>query len=755
MPVNQLCKTLFLCAWAISLGQAHGQTLLEHSATAANTAGHITTIDHAATNDKPDAILIVSQVYGVYNNNEVGVWYSGGKWKVFNQNKQPMSANAKFNVLVLGSGQGKVHTTTAENTNKHITTLDGNYAANACLIVTQNYGKYNTSPVGVWYSGGKWKIYNEDRTPLPVGTKFNILSLPEQSAQKLGARINADVFQHKVIAANKSGYISYLDQVSTNSKPDQKVFVTPRYTSVYNPHVTGVWYVRNKWSVFNQDKQDLPENLVLNVFSLSPAALRTTDIRTTDLKATDVRVMNTKLAKQNTALKVDPGKWVIKPYTPPVKDAAPANPSAPPSTEIRGPNISLPPLPFTTIVPDPQYAPFLEGLHLFRDLYEDANKNANTFYYLPASYHLRWQKDNGQYSFFIYYLSATAAGERGDAIITAELNPGIDASNIALAEKLLGKKLGKPVKLLPMPLKDAPRVDFGSVLTNFGVKSESITINTPTDFLKPIVLSWKMDQRVDDLLGAMMSQVMISGNVEFSPYAEADKIISVPVQFKINDPGTFGMLEFDNAEAMFNGLQNRMDFPVVLNRVNVLRNNPNGLFTVESIPLGNYEVQPRSIFSSFHDSEKNRVLNGASIGKLWLDYALQDCPACNQTVQDKILGGTSTQRVKAINLEVLTPIAYARDSLNASYLKFRVKSKQGDPNGKSEIVFPFADIREDDKTLKVAELFVPEGSAIDMEYQAFLILGDGTAIEGPWVKASEDFITLGIRQVGEWFGASE
>jgi hypothetical protein len=293
------------------------------------------------------------------------------------------------------------------------------------------------------------------------------------------------------------------------------------------------------------------------------------------------------------------------------------------------------------------------------------------------------------------------------------------------------------------------------VLTNFGVKSESITINTPTDFLKPIVLSWKMDQRVDDLLGAMMSQIMISGNVEFSPYAEGDKIISVPVQFKINDPGTFGMMTFENAEAMFNGFQNQMDFPVVLNRVNVLRNTPNGLFSVESVALGNYEVQPHTMFSSFNDAEKTRVLNGASIGKLWLDYSLQDCPSCNQSVQEKILGGTSSSRVKSINLEVLTAVAYARDSLHASYLKFRVKSKQGDPNGKSEIVFPFADIREDDKTLKVAELFVPEGSAIDMEYQAFLILGDGTAVEGPWVKATEDFITLGIRQVGEWFGASE
>ncbi|MGB6151033.1 MAG: hypothetical protein WBG48_03495 [Pricia sp.] len=66
--------------------QLGAQGIVKHIAIPDNTRGHITTIDNLQTNNKSDAILIVTQNYGAYNNNEIGVWYSGGKWKIFNQN---------------------------------------------------------------------------------------------------------------------------------------------------------------------------------------------------------------------------------------------------------------------------------------------------------------------------------------------------------------------------------------------------------------------------------------------------------------------------------------------------------------------------------------------------------------------------------------------------------------------------------------------------------------------------------------------
>jgi hypothetical protein len=43
-------------------------------------------------------------------------------------------------------------------------------------MVTQLWtGVYNPHPVGVFYTGGKWTIFNEDLAAMPVGAKFNVL----------------------------------------------------------------------------------------------------------------------------------------------------------------------------------------------------------------------------------------------------------------------------------------------------------------------------------------------------------------------------------------------------------------------------------------------------------------------------------------------------------------------------------------------------------------------------------------------------
>jgi len=90
-----------------------------HTAVAANVCSNITCIDNVLTNNKPNAILIITQIYnpngtssGTYNPSPVGVYYSAAsasvfpnKWCVFNQGTNgstppAMPANASFNVLV-------------------------------------------------------------------------------------------------------------------------------------------------------------------------------------------------------------------------------------------------------------------------------------------------------------------------------------------------------------------------------------------------------------------------------------------------------------------------------------------------------------------------------------------------------------------------------------------------------------------------------------------------------------------------------
>lgn len=732
--------------WAIGLLPSGllAQTLFTHSTTSDNTAGHITTLNHVAADGKANAILIVSQEFGAYNPHEIGVWYNNGKWKIFNQDLQAMPLNTKFNVLVLENGLGTVHTTTAENTSGHITTLPIKYGANACLVVTQHFGKYNKGPVGVWMNGDKWTIFNENRQPMPIGTKFNILYLQEYQGLKLGGIIPVDVFQHKVTSTNKRSHVTYIDHPSTNEKPNKVLFATQRYMNTYNSEVTGLWYSAGKWSIFNENRKPIPDNLNFNVMSMTPPT-GTVLIRP---NVGDKVLVNQ--AVLNKTLVVDPGQWVIKPYTP-TKEPTP-NPSGsatPASTEIQGPNVALPQN-LSTLVNDPQYLPFMGKLNLFRELYEDKNKNANTFYYLPANFNLRWDKDSRKYSFYIYYMSA-GTSDRGEVLVTAELSPGINESDITLAEQLISKKLNRTIKLLPMPLKDTPNVNFGSSLTNFGVSAESITINVPTDFLQPIVVSWKMSRGVDDLLGAMMSNISISGNVEFLPYSEADKTISVPVKLKVNDPAVYGRLEYTQAAELFNGLFNGIDYPISLTKLHILRNAPNQAFSVQTLSLPNYEISPGKMFSAFSESERNQTLSGAEISKLWLEYGLKACDTCTQSVQRKILGGTSAARIRKLEVQVLAPIAYAQ----ANSFVLQIRSVQGDPNGKSEVVLPLIKITEDNRTLSGGDLFISEGTELDYAYNLTMIKSDGETQVSDWKKSNSPLLVIGEQTIKQLFENKE
>lgn len=79
-----------------------------------------------------------------------------------------------------------IHIATADNTSGYITCIDNamtNGDASAILIVTQNwspYGVYNAHPVGVYYDGSKWCIFNEDVLTNPPATMsfdaaFNVM----------------------------------------------------------------------------------------------------------------------------------------------------------------------------------------------------------------------------------------------------------------------------------------------------------------------------------------------------------------------------------------------------------------------------------------------------------------------------------------------------------------------------------------------------------------------------------------------------
>jgi hypothetical protein len=252
-----------------------------HIATAANTAWDVTTIDHPLANGNPNAIIIVTPNYnpggvgGTYHNHPIGVKYAGGRWLIYNQDGLQIPAGAAFNVIIPTAG-AFVHTSTVAGNDTAIDNALTNGHPNAIVFVTPNYTPNgtcgcvnNNHNIGVFYSGGKWRIFNQDYTNvLPVGAAFNVF-VPT---------VGAGIFVHTATAGNINGSSTEIDNALTNDHPNAIVFATQNYNPGFglngtdNNHPTGVNYdsATNKWAIFNQDGAAPAVDAAFNVLVLVP-----------------------------------------------------------------------------------------------------------------------------------------------------------------------------------------------------------------------------------------------------------------------------------------------------------------------------------------------------------------------------------------------------------------------------------------------------------------------------------------------------
>jgi hypothetical protein len=273
MPVNASFNVFILPA---------GVGVFVHTSTTGNSAGDYTMIDNALTNNNPNAIVFVtpnrnpSGVGGVGYSHNIGVWYTGSKWAIFNQDLvAPLPPNASFNVLVLVPASDIfVHTATAGNSAGDYTSLDNaltNGHPNAIVFTTPNFnpgggaGVYSDYNIGVWYDNilgsNQWAVFNQDgATPIDAGTAFNVL-VPNP---------DTSVFVHKVTAGNRAGDYTIIDNPLTNGHPDAILFVTPNWNpggvgGTYDNHPISVGYLGSKWLIINEDFAAMPLNASFNV----------------------------------------------------------------------------------------------------------------------------------------------------------------------------------------------------------------------------------------------------------------------------------------------------------------------------------------------------------------------------------------------------------------------------------------------------------------------------------------------------------
>lgn len=181
-----------------------------HTVSTSNKAVHITTLDHPALNNKPNAVVMVTQLYNVANPHEIGVWYDAGRWKIFNQDRVELPVNAKFNVLIGTNGGGINGATAVQHTHTNASKLGAphpgytildhstfNNNGRVHLFVTQRWiGSYNPYGYNIWYDDpspndryhyrdGTWFVYNSQNEAMPDNAAFNILVVPDASVTGL------------------------------------------------------------------------------------------------------------------------------------------------------------------------------------------------------------------------------------------------------------------------------------------------------------------------------------------------------------------------------------------------------------------------------------------------------------------------------------------------------------------------------------------------------------------------------------------
>ena len=246
-----------------------------------------TIIDNALTNGHPNAVIFTTPNLnpgggsGKYHNQNIGMYYNGSQWAILNQDSTHIPIGASFNVLVPNPDASVfVHTATAGNSAADYTTIDyplANGNPNAIILVTLNWKPggvcgcvYNNHPIGVEYTGGMWRIYNQDGAAIPVGAAFNVF-VPT-------AAPGVDVFVHTATGVNSGANFTTIDDHLANGNPNAIILVTPNFdpgnacACVNVNFPIGVGYVGDagigRWAIINQNgsSSSIPLNATFNVY---------------------------------------------------------------------------------------------------------------------------------------------------------------------------------------------------------------------------------------------------------------------------------------------------------------------------------------------------------------------------------------------------------------------------------------------------------------------------------------------------------
>ena len=753
--MKNIMHHLFLCLFILgSQYVALGQEVFRHTAERNNTLANVTTINHPLCNGIADAFLIVSQNLNStkYNPHHIAVVYSAGKWHIVNQELKPIPIKAQFNVLIMDNAaldKSKasltVHSASAANISGHMTTLNNpfiNNDPNIQLIITPRLpspGRYNNHSTGVWYAGGKWKIYNEDSKPMPQNMKFNILMLKSSISEAvLGTKIETKATQHKVTANNRSGSNYSFTSTSYNNILSY-IFPTHYYgkESGYHYAPIGVSSQNGKWNIFNQDRSAIRTNTIFNLLSVTK-------------KSTSI--LN---------IPQDPGPIIlsdvaISSYFLQIAAAQSSN------TQImqpKGPNFEDPPMPvFSNLQADSSTRFNDNESSLFSrissELIPDKEAGSGVFYYYPNAYHLEWDKDANKHSLQINYSRNTEGQENKSARVSATLTSGITIKERTFMEDLYKEILknqgvSKPrVQLRPLPV-ESPQIQFTG--GGFGINNDQISIVPSSDFSDKVQMSFTTsDDNIDALKSGELKN-KISFILNFNA-KEIDQIYSINADISIMDEETYGIFELPEFPLLEN-ITNPTPYPIKLQYLHVLStmdDTSEGIIPyIYSFDLGNKIAQPNDVLKFTKPANfSGHKVRGKPL-RAFVEYSLQECEPCTQNIINELTGGVTA----ATKQEVAFQAVNLLKSTGAEFIMVFLKSKQLDPGKQKEITtYDPIEIEEDGNEVESPTLYLLNGEQPNFEYKVSMMMPDGDIYEmNNWVKENKLKVYLTKQKLIEHF----
>lgn len=209
-------------AWNILVPTGANGTVFSHTSSTTNTSGNYTIISHPSLDGNPNAIFFITHNWSgndnnVYNDHNTGVWYTGSNWSIYNEDMAAFPDSAVYDIFVPSSGNANTfkHTTTPLNTIGNYTIIDNvltNGQPDRVLFVTHNWeenGLYNDNPIGVWYTGAGWSIFNQNMSAMDTsGVVFNVLVADQASGIEEHTNTNfMTVFPNPAVENINLGYV--------------------------------------------------------------------------------------------------------------------------------------------------------------------------------------------------------------------------------------------------------------------------------------------------------------------------------------------------------------------------------------------------------------------------------------------------------------------------------------------------------------------------------------------------------------------